>query len=171
MDETKKKFALWAYPTTLEKVERLYRLDNCRSKSEFIEKAVLFYAGYVCTEDCREYFPEAIVSTIQGSLDSFENRMASLLFKYAVELAMTMHVSAANFRVDEDTLARLRGKCVNEVKRLTAKFHSMTLSAIRKADNDGEIYFEVEIYKIRFSKTRYESCKIYCHSRRRGKMR
>ena len=78
MDETKKKFALWAYPTTLEKVERLYRLDNCRSKSEFIEKAVLFYAGYVCTEDCREYFPEAIVSTIQGSLDSFENRMASL---------------------------------------------------------------------------------------------
>lgn len=103
MDETKKKFALWAYPATLEKVERLYQLDNCRSKSEFIEKAVLFYAGYVCAEDCREYFPEAIVSTIQGSLDSFENRMASLLFKYAVELAMTMHVSAANFRVDEDT--------------------------------------------------------------------
>lgn len=121
MDETKKKFALWAYPTTLEKVERLYRLDNCRSKSEFIEKSVLFYAGYVCTEDCREYFPEAIVSTIQGSLDSFENRMASLLFKYAVELAMTMHVSAANFRVDEDTLARLRGKWVNEVKRLNGK--------------------------------------------------
>ena len=70
MDETKKKFALWAYPTTLEKVERLYQLDNCRSKSEFIEKAVLFYAGYVCAEDCREYFPEAIVSTIQGSLVS-----------------------------------------------------------------------------------------------------
>ena len=36
---------------------------------------------------------------------------------------------------------------------------------------NGEIYFEVEIYKIRFSKTRYESCKIYCYSRRCGKMR
>ena len=34
---------------------------------------------------------------------------------------MTMHVSAANFRVDEDTLSRLRGKCVNEVKRLNGK--------------------------------------------------
>ena len=118
MDETKRKFALWAYPSTMEKVERLYQLDNCRSRSEFIEKAILFYAGYVCSEDCREYFPEVIVSTIQGSLDSFENRMASLLFKYAVELAMTMHVTAANFRVDEDTLSRLRGKCVAEVKRL-----------------------------------------------------
>lgn len=118
MEENKKKFALWIHPSTIEKVDRLYQLDNCRSKSEFIEKAVLFYAGYVSAEDCREFFSEAIVSTIQGSLDSFENRMASLLFKYAVELAMMMHVSAANCRVDEDTLSRLRGKCVNEVKRL-----------------------------------------------------
>ena len=31
---------------------------------------------------------------------------------------MMMHVTAANFRVDEDTLSRLRGKCVAEVKRL-----------------------------------------------------
>ena len=38
MDENKKKFALWIHPSTLEKAERLYRLDNCRSKSEFIEK-------------------------------------------------------------------------------------------------------------------------------------
>ena len=118
MEENKKKFALWIHPSAMEKVERLYQLDNCRSKSEFIEKAVLFYAGYVSAEDGREYFPEVIVSTVQGALDSFENRMASLMFKYAVELAMMMHVTAASFRVDEDTLSRLRGKCVNDVKRL-----------------------------------------------------
>lgn len=121
MEENKKKFALWIHPSAMEKVERLYQLDNCRSKSEFIEKAVLFYAGYVSAEDGREYFPEAIVSTVQGALDSFENRMASLMFKYAVELAMMMHVTAASFRVDEDTLSRLRGKCVNDVKRLNGR--------------------------------------------------
>lgn len=118
MDENKKKFALWVHPTALEKVERLYRLDNCRSKSEFIEKAILFYSGYVVSQDGRDYFPEAIVSTVQGSLDSFENRMASLMFKNAVELAMLMHIAAANFHVNEETLSRLRGKCVNDVKRL-----------------------------------------------------
>lgn len=117
MDD-KKKFAIWVHPTTIEKADRLYELGNCRSRSEFIEKAILFYAGYVSSEDCRDYYPEAIVSTVQGSLDSFENRMASLMFKNAVELAMMMHVTAANFRVDEDTLSRLRGKCVNDVKRL-----------------------------------------------------
>ncbi len=121
MEENKKKFALWIHPSAMEKVERLYQLDNCRSKSEFIEKAVLFYTGYVSAEDGREYFPEVIVSTVQGTLDSFENRMASLMFKYAVELAMMMHVTAASFRVDEDTLSRLRGKCVNDVKRLNGR--------------------------------------------------
>ena len=63
MDETKKKFAMWAYPTTLEKVERLYRLDNCRNKSEFIEKAVLFYAGYgrlscLRLDDMKEFYSD-----------------------------------------------------------------------------------------------------------------
>ena len=43
MDENKKKFALWIHPSTLEKAERLYKLDNCRSKSEFIEKALQLF--------------------------------------------------------------------------------------------------------------------------------
>ena len=42
MEENKQKFALWAYPDTLEAVEKKYRQENCRSKSEFIEKAVHF---------------------------------------------------------------------------------------------------------------------------------
>lgn len=121
MEENKKKFALWIHPSAMEKVERLYQLDNCRSKSEFIEKAINFYCGYLTAENYKEYFPEVIVSTVQGSLDGFENRMASLIFKYAVELAMMMHVTAASFQVDEETLSRLRGKCVNDVKRLNGR--------------------------------------------------
>ena len=123
MEENKKKFALWIHPSAMEKVERLYQLDNCRSKSEFIEKAINFYCGYLTAENYKEYFPEVIVSTVQGALDSFENRMASLMFKYAVELAMMMHVTAASFRVDEETLSRLRGKCVNDVKRLNGRIN------------------------------------------------
>ena len=87
----KRKFALWLRPETLAKIEKLYRDDDCRSRSEFIEKAVLFYAGYLAADDGQEYFPNVIVSTVKGSLDSLENRMASLLFKMAVELSMTLH--------------------------------------------------------------------------------
>ena len=44
--------------------------------------------------------------------------MASLLFKMAVELSMSLHVTAANSEIDEKTLAKLRGLCVDEVKRI-----------------------------------------------------
>lgn len=114
----KQKFALWAQPDTLKKVEKLYRDDDCKSRSEFIEKAILFYAGYLTANDYRGYFPNVIVSTVKGTLDSLENRMASLLFKLAVELSMNLHVTAANSEIDADTLSRLRGMCVEEVKRL-----------------------------------------------------
>ena len=118
MPKEKQKFALWLRPETLSKVEKWYRDDGCRSRSEYIEKAILFYTGYRTGEDGREYFPNVIVSTVKGSLDSLENRMASLLFKLAVELSMTLHVAAAANAIDPDALSRLRGLCVEEVKRL-----------------------------------------------------
>ena len=116
--ETKKRIPLWIYPSVHEKVLKNYESDNCKSPSEFIEKAILFYAGYLTASDYKAYFPNVIVSTVKGNLDSLENRMASLLFKMAVELSMVLHVTAATNEIDETTLSRLRGMCVGEVKRL-----------------------------------------------------
>ena len=47
MSYTKKKFALWLTPETKELVERCYQLDNSQSQSEFIERAIQFYTGYL----------------------------------------------------------------------------------------------------------------------------
>lgn len=41
--QNKVKFPLWAYPETLTDVEVHYKNDNCKSQSEFIEKAIKFY--------------------------------------------------------------------------------------------------------------------------------
>lgn len=118
VSENKKKFALWTYPDTLERVEKLYRDEGCKSKSEFIEKAINFYCGYITAQNYSDYYPSVIVSTVKGTLDSFENRMASLLFKMSVELSMMLHVTASNNDIDEKTLSMLRGMCVKEVSRI-----------------------------------------------------
>lgn len=65
MFESKKKFALWMYPETYEKIEILYKEDNCDSRSEFIEKAVLFYAGYLTSKDQNGYLPSVMTITSQ----------------------------------------------------------------------------------------------------------
>lgn len=118
MFENKKKFALWMYPDTLEKVGKVYQQDNCDSRSEFIEKAVNFYVGYLTSEDKDGYLPSVVTSTLKAIVAESDNRMSRMLFKIAVELAVLQNVVAATNEIDEVALNRLRGECVKEVKRL-----------------------------------------------------
>lgn len=122
MFENKKKFALWVYPETLETVSELYRGDNCESKSEFIEKAIRFYAGYLTAEDKSAFLPTVVTSTLKSIVAESDNRQSRLLFKLAVELAMLQNVVAASQEIDPESLERLRGECVREVKRLNGGF-------------------------------------------------
>ena len=43
----KQKMAVYFQPETIKKIEQEYHKDNCASKTEFIEKAVKFYIGYL----------------------------------------------------------------------------------------------------------------------------
>jgi hypothetical protein len=119
--EKKTRVPLWITPSVNEDVAELYAGDNCRSPSEFIEKAVVFYCGYLRAETGSPYLSRVLTTTMRGMLDSFEDRQASLLFKLAVEMAILMHVTAAANDVEPETLTRLRGRCVQEVKALRGR--------------------------------------------------
>ena len=116
--DEKIRIGVWLHPSTVDEVDKIYKYHNNKNRSEYIEDAIRFYTGYLASEKSHEYFSTAITSTVQSTLNTFEDRMASLLFKMAVELAMLMNVEAAHYRVDDQTLTRLRNKCVGEVKRL-----------------------------------------------------
>ena len=110
------------YPETLEKIGQLYTADDCRSKSEFIEKAVQFYIDHLTAEDQRSMLPNAMLSSMKSIVAESDNRICRLLFKMAVELAVTMNVVAASSEIDDVSLERLKGECVKEVKRLNGIF-------------------------------------------------
>ena len=120
--EIKRRFQLWIRPSTLELADTLYKKDNCDSKSEFIEKAVLFYAGYLSAEDNKTYLPNIVTSTLKSIVAESDHRQNRMIFKMAVELAVMMNVVAANNNIDPVSLERLRGECVKEVKRLNGAF-------------------------------------------------
>lgn len=116
-EETKNRIPLWLYPSTIESMDALLEKDNCKSRSEFIEKAIRFYSGYISAEDGMKFLPIAITSAMSGIISTSENRMARLIFKLAVEMSMMMNILASTAEVDESTLRRLRGKCVSDVKK------------------------------------------------------
>lgn len=115
--ELKERIPIWLYPSTLEALDRAMKTDNCKSRSEFTEKAIRFYAGYISGEDATSYLPAALVYALRGTLDDYENHIARLLFKLSVETGMMMSVLAAGMEIDEGTLRKIRTKCVEEVKK------------------------------------------------------
>jgi len=116
--QNKVKFPLWAYPETMTDVEVHYRNDNCRSQSEFIEKAIKFYVGYLDEEKSVDYISPMITETVKAQIKGTEQRLARLIFKVAVELGKLSHMTAAMNDVDEETLKSLHAMCVMEVRKI-----------------------------------------------------
>ena len=117
MVEGKIKFPLWIAPETKEIVAESFRQDNCKSMSEFIEKSILFYNGYLHARHAEYYLPRVLGSVLQGTLGLFADRIGKLLFKHAVECNITNHIIAADTDMDLDTYERLRGRSLREVKQ------------------------------------------------------
>lgn len=122
LPKDKCKFSLWLYPETLDRVKELYQRDDCQSQSEFIEKAIRFYVGFLRADDESSYLPNAFLSNLKSIVAESDIRQSRMLFKIAVEMAMMMNVLAASQDIDGATLARLRGECIKEVKRLNGNF-------------------------------------------------
>lgn len=117
MPTERNRFPLRLDPETQKLVKDLYLRDDCRSQNEFIEKAILFYAGFISTNDSEQFLSKTMVSVIRGTLNNTENRIARLLFKLAVEISMMMNVLASGLEITDDDLRKLRGKCVADVKK------------------------------------------------------
>lgn len=124
MDKPDKKvrFALYVNQSALDLVDEYFEKDNCFSKSEFIENAIRFYVSYLSSDTNIPYLSTVVMSTMDSLLKENTNRLSKLLFKLAVELAITMNVVASNQGVDKEVLNSLRSECIKEVKKTNGIF-------------------------------------------------
>ncbi len=116
--EVKKRIPLWIYPSTEQKIEAQLAADNCKSPSEFIEKAVLFYIGYLNQAENVNYISPLITETVNATIKGTEQRLARLLFKVAVELGKLSHMLAAVNDIDDETMRQLQGMVAAEVRKI-----------------------------------------------------
>ena len=116
----KERNSVWLYPETKAMIESHMEQDSCKSVSEYIEKAVKFYTGYLdCNSSCSEnYLPIVLTSVVDAIVKGSENRISRNLFKLAVEVGAMTHMQAATCQIDEETLRQLRAMCVNEVRKI-----------------------------------------------------
>jgi hypothetical protein len=115
--ENKKRSAMWLYPETYQKIDRNLELSDCKNRSDFLEKAVDFYIGYLSSQSSTTYLSKILLESISGTLKETENRQSANLFRLSVEMSMMMNILAAGLEISDEDLHKLRGRCVQEVKR------------------------------------------------------
>lgn len=118
--QKKEKQAVWLYPETKELMMNHLQAADARSQSEFIEKAIRFYSGYLeCSSDnMTNYLGTILGSVVEAIVKGSEQRISRNIFKLAIESAMQSHFLAAVNDVDDETVDKLRGMCVDEVRKL-----------------------------------------------------
>ena len=115
--ENKTRIPAWLRPSTIRRMDGWLETANCKSRSEFIEKSLHFYMGYLGAEDASEYLPNALTATLRGIVTGSADRTNCLLFKCAVEQGIMAHTIAAHFGDAMEDRRALRGYVTDEVKR------------------------------------------------------
>ena len=123
---------IWLTQDVMDRLDEMTKTDDSKSRSEFIERAIKFYDGYNRSTLENQYLPVAISSAVQGTVKSSEDRISKLLYKNTVELSMVMNVLSAIADVDNDTLKKLRVKCMNEVKATNGKISFEEINKYQK---------------------------------------
>lgn len=126
MDEDKVRTAFYGERRLLKISDSYLRQADCRSRNEFINKAMRHYIAFLQKENDNEFLTPALESVLSGMIGDSENRMARILFKLATELSMLLHVTASQYDITEDEIDRLRKFCVDEVSRLNGNINLKT---------------------------------------------
>ena len=130
-----KKVTVRLSDVTAYRLETSYHRDGSRSKNEFIERAIVRSLDRLEWEQ-NETLPTAIQSAIDGRLGMFEDRLAKLLYKLAVETDMGLSALLNYLDVDADYLLKLRAESVKKVRATNGR---LTFEQKVKEQEDQEL--------------------------------
>lgn len=120
-ENSKIKKGFWLSEDLDEKIDIYLRLDNCSSRSEFVEQALRFYIGYLNTKNAGAFLPETLSAMMTGTLDYYAGRIGSILFKQGVDLNVLGQIIAYDTDIDEGEYQRLRGKAIRDMKHTNGR--------------------------------------------------
>lgn len=114
--ETMKRTYFWLPDSLLARIDGQMPVTDSKNQSDYVRKAVAFYSGYVESISSEGYLSETLLNELDRRLKQNEAHISKTIYRLAVELSMVTHVLAAAVNVDEDTLEKLRRKCLRDVK-------------------------------------------------------
>ena len=116
--DEKRRIGLYLTKENIAWMDENAALADIRTRSEFVNRAIDFYAGYLKTNKTETYVMHSVSSMIHSTIDLSEMRIKDMLFKLAVEIDIQNRILAMMTRVTEEEIADIRAASEDEVRRI-----------------------------------------------------
>ncbi len=125
MNEKMEKTAIRYEPSLKAEIISMLGEANATSLADFVRQSTEFYIAYLRQKKSIDFLAPLLAQTIKNEVESVEKNISSMIYKLAVEQAISNNIIACYNRVDDETLRALRRMCSKDV-----------------AENNGIITFE-----------------------------
>ncbi len=112
----KERVVVWLKPDIITKMNKHILAEDLKNETEFIEKAIDFYLGFIGTSDSTSFLSETLLTAIEGNLKSTETRFANNLFRLSTEMSVMANIMAYGLDITDEQLSQTRARCINEIK-------------------------------------------------------
>ena len=121
---SKKSYNFYLTPEENEMIDASLVPADAGSRSEFVEKAIRYYAASLGADMHKEILSEELIRVIRDNIKNAENHIASTLFKMAGEQAVLSLLFADRIvgDIDRDELRAYRNDAYNAIRRLHGVF-------------------------------------------------
>ena len=107
--------------SALNSIIALQQLNPDRDKSLVIDKALLFYHGYLSGQFELDYLCSTFGKKVDASVQQSQSRTATLIFKTAIELNMLTRLLAEDIHISNADYEKLRNRAVAAVKKTNGR--------------------------------------------------
>ena len=106
-------------------IQNMMSEANATSMADFIRQAAEFYIAYLRQKKSIDFLAPLLAQTIKNEIESVEKNISSVIYKLAVEQAISNNIVAYYNGVNDETITALREMCSKDV-----------------AENNGSLTFE-----------------------------
>ena len=110
-----KRMTIWIDENLVETMDLLKIKEDMKNQSDFINRAVEFYSGYLLSRNSTKYISDILIGQMEGIVKSSENRIQRQLIHNTTELNMLLNLKAYETDLNEDIIENLRKTSLKEV--------------------------------------------------------
>lgn len=132
------RYSAWLRESTIKQIEKYYEDDQCKTKSAFIEKAILYYINFINLDRNMDILSPTLMSSLRAISDENATRLTRLIFKLAVELGVLSNIVAFRFDISEKDIKMVRDECIKEMEKTNGVFDLKKAVRWQKGDDSWQ---------------------------------